>query len=72
MYQTIWVLVLLTATLLVVGQNAFAEVVVGQNGGNGQYGGVGGMGINGVIDASANGKNGISVYVNNHSGGRHH
>ena len=74
MYQTIGGFVLLTATLLVVGQSAFAQLNggngqnggVGTNGGNGQNGGVGGSATNGMNGASANGQNGMSVFVNNY------
>ena len=68
MYQTIGGFVLLTATLLVVGQSAFAQLNggngqnggVGTNGGNGQNGGVGGSATNGMNGASANGQNGAN------------
>jgi hypothetical protein len=69
MYQTIGGFVLLAATLLIVGQSAFAQSLnggngqnggIGTNGGNGQNGGVGGTGTNGANGAPANGQNGAN------------
>jgi len=70
---TIGGFVLLAGALLVVGQNAFANLNggngqnggIGTNGGNGQNGGVGGTATNGANGVSANGQNGMSVFVNN-------
>ncbi len=68
MYQTIGGLVLLAASLLAVGQSAFAQLNggngqnggIGTNGGNGQNGGVGGTGTNGANGISANGQDGAN------------